>query len=132
MVGCGPKLSQNERKLLATLITQYRDAGLGTPTVKEAQQRAKKNQDSVPQLIALAANDGDLVEITSDYFVHTEVLDQVQQTLRGTISPVEGVTMSQIRECLSTTRKFAIPLCEYFDRIGFTRRDGDIRYLVDP
>ena len=132
MVGCGPKLSQNERKLLATLITQYRDAGLGTPTVKEAQQRAKKNQDSVPQLIALAANDGDLVEITSDYFVHTEVLDQVQQTLRGTISPAEGVTMSQIRECLSTTRKFAIPLCEYFDRIGFTRRDGDIRYLVDP
>ena len=131
LVGCGPKLSQNERKLLAVLISLYRDAGLGTPTVKESQKQAKKNQDSVPQLIALAAADGDLVEITKDYFVHSDVLDQVRHTLKSKITPDEGVTMSQIREWLSTTRKYAIPLCEYFDRIGFTRRDGDVRYLVD-
>ncbi|MHC4439541.1 MAG: SelB domain-containing protein, partial [Planctomycetota bacterium] len=28
-----------------------------------------------------------------------------------------------------TTRKFAIPLLDYFDRIGVTRRSGYTRYL---
>jgi hypothetical protein len=30
---------------------------------------------------------------------------------------------------LDTTRKFAIPLLDYFDRIGVTRRVGYTRYL---
>jgi selenocysteine-specific elongation factor len=40
------------------------------------------------------------------------------------------MTMGQIKEMLSTTRKFAVPLCEYLDRIGFTRRNGDMRVLT--
>ena len=131
LVGCGPSLSQNERKLLTQMISQYRAAGVASPTVKECQQGATKNQESVPQLIALAATDGDLVEIAKGYFLHTDVLQQVRQTLQTHIDHSNGVTMSQIRELLDTTRKFAIPLCEYFDRIGFTRREGDLRYLVD-
>jgi selenocysteine-specific elongation factor len=30
---------------------------------------------------------------------------------------------------LGTTRKYAIPLCEYLDRTGVTRSDGDLRVL---
>ena len=46
--GHGPKLSQNERKLLAQLVEDYRQAGLESPTVQQMQQRATKNQASVP------------------------------------------------------------------------------------
>jgi hypothetical protein len=31
---------------------------------------------------------------------------------------------------LNVTRKFAVPLLEYFDRKGITRRQGDIRVLA--
>ena len=40
-----------------------------------------------------------------------------------------GLTLSEIRELLGTTRKYAVPICEYLDRIGFTSRDGDLRRL---
>jgi hypothetical protein len=30
---------------------------------------------------------------------------------------------------LGTTRKFALPLLDYFDRIGVTRRSGNTRFL---
>jgi selenocysteine-specific elongation factor len=33
---------------------------------------------------------------------------------------------------LDTTRKFAIPLLDYFDKIGVTRRSGNTRYLRAP
>ncbi|MFO0866716.1 MAG: SelB C-terminal domain-containing protein [Gemmataceae bacterium] len=43
-----------------------------------------------------------------------------------------GATVADIRDLLSTTRKFAVPFCEYLDRIGLTRREGDLRLLASP
>jgi selenocysteine-specific elongation factor len=43
-----------------------------------------------------------------------------------------GLTVSEIRDLLQTTRKYAVPLCEYLDRQGFTRREGDLRFLAEP
>jgi len=40
------------------------------------------------------------------------------------------LTISQIREILGTTRKYAVPLCEYLDNIGFTERQGDVRVIA--
>ena len=40
-----------------------------------------------------------------------------------------GLTVAEIRDLLGTTRKYAVPLCEYLDRTGVTRREGDLRFL---
>jgi len=39
----------------------------------------------------------------------------------------EGVTVSQIRDSLGTTRKYALPLLARLDSTGVTRRRGDLR-----
>jgi selenocysteine-specific elongation factor len=38
-----------------------------------------------------------------------------------------GLTVAEIRDALGTTRKFAVPMCEYLDRAGVTKRVGDVR-----
>ncbi len=131
LAGHGPKLSQNERKLLVELIEVYRQAGLQPPSVKECQSRAARNQQAVPQLIALAVADGELIQISADFVLHADVDRQLQATLREKLADGRGATLSEIREWLHTTRKYAIPYCEYLDHIGFTKRDGDLRYLPD-
>jgi len=40
-----------------------------------------------------------------------------------------GATMAGVRDAFGTSRKYALPLMEYFDGIGFTLRDGDVRRL---
>jgi selenocysteine-specific elongation factor len=130
LVGHGPKLSQNERKLLDELIEMFHTAGIQSPSIAECQQRVTKGPQSVPQLIALAAANGDLVEIASGYYLHHDVDQQLQTLLREQLADGQGATLSQIREILQTTRKYAVPYCEYLDRIGFTRRDGDTRYIA--
>ncbi len=129
--GHGPKLSQNEHKLLANLVADYHAAGLDAPTVKQIQERVTKNQQSVPQLLALAAGNGDLVQVTKEYYVHREVDKQCRTRLAEQLAGGDGLTVSQIREILNTSRKYAVPYCEYLDRIGFTRRDGDVRVLAE-
>jgi len=130
LAGEGPKLSQNERKQLAELIETFRAAGMHAPSVKQCQERASRSQQSVPQLIALAAANGDLVEIGPDYFLHADVDRELQERLRRAMADGRGMTLSEIRELLDSTRKYAVPYCEYLDRIGFTRREGDLRYLA--
>jgi selenocysteine-specific elongation factor len=37
--------------------------------------------------------------------------------------------MAELRDLLGTTRKYAVPIGEYLDRIGLTKREGDLRRL---
>jgi selenocysteine-specific elongation factor len=131
LVGHGPKLSQNEQKLLAQLIETFQQAGIQSPSVKECQQKATKNQESVSQLLTLAAANGELVEVTSDYYVHANADRAAKEQLTSRLRGGEGLTMSQIREILGTSRKYAVPYCEYLDRSGFTERRGDVRVLAE-
>ena len=41
----------------------------------------------------------------------------------------EGATAAELRDALGVSRKYAIPLLEYFDAQGFTKRVGDLRVL---
>jgi selenocysteine-specific elongation factor len=131
LAGHGPQLSANERKLLAQLVDDYRHAGFESPSVSEMQQRATRNQAAVPQLVALAAAQGDLVAVTPQYYLHIDVDRAIRQQLAAALTASAGLTVSEIREILRTSRKYAVPYCEYLDRIGFTRRDGDRRSLAD-
>jgi selenocysteine-specific elongation factor len=131
LAGCGPQLSKHEQRLYETILEAYRSAGCQPPTVEELQAGAQRNQASVPQLVELGVTDGNLVRISPEFFLHADVERQLRATLRERLA-AGGLTLSQIRESLGTTRKYAVPLCEYLDRIGFTRREGDLRLLAAP
>jgi selenocysteine-specific elongation factor len=132
VVGRGPKMSQNERKLLPLLVEKYRQAGAQPPSVKRCQEEAPNNQQSVPQLLELAAANGQLVEISPQLYLHADVEREYRERLAAELAGGKALTLSEIREMLNTTRKYAVPYCEYLDRIGFTKRQGDLRVLAKP
>jgi len=127
--GQGPQLTKNERKLLEATVQQIRQAGIKTMLVKEIESQAGAQKSAVPQLLQVAVANNELVEISSTYFIHSDVLQEVKQQLHNQLDPQKFYTMSEIRSILDTTRKYAVPLCEYLDRIGFTIRNGDQRQL---
>ena len=134
LVGQGPKLSRNEQALYQQLLEWFRAAGIQSPTIEECQQKAAKNQASVPQLLALAAGDGQLVEVAPGYYLHHEVEAAARATIAAheKMRSASGLTLSEIRELLATSRKYAVPLCEYWDKVQFTKRNGDLRLPASP
>ena len=129
LVGYGPKLSKGQKVLLTELVGTLRTAGINAPNVSELVKTAKKNKESVAELLDMAAENGDVVKVNEDCYLHAEVMDGIKSALTQELTRTGGLTMSEIRQVLDTSRKFAIPICEYFDRIGFTIRDGDKRLL---
>lgn len=128
--GHGPQLTKNEQKLYEEIVERYRTAGLAPPTVEEVKTAAARNQASVPQLVALAVSDGQLVQIAPGLVLHADVEQDVRSKLAAALAEKGGLTVSEIRELLGTSRKYAVPLCEYLDQSGFTRREGDLRRLT--
>ncbi len=130
--GHGPQLSKNERQLADDIVARYRQAGLNAPSLEEVQAGVTKNQVLVPQLVSLAVSEGHLVKIAPSMYLHADVERGIRTTLTEKLRGSPGLTMSQIREILGTTRKYAVPLCEYLDSVGFTKRVGDLRVLGAP
>ena len=131
LAGHGPQLSKRERNLLEEIVQTYRDARFQPPTIEQIKKKTERNQASVGELIELAAAEERLVKITSDYYLHADGEREMRNKLTQRMAGGEGLSVSQIRELLDTTRKYAVPFCEYLDRIGFTRRQADLRVLAD-
>lgn len=68
---------------------------------------------------------GTAVKVADDMYFLEEILEEGRRRLReqGSFTP------SEARELLQTTRKFVIPLLEYYDATGFTQRAGDARVV---
>ena len=128
--GFGPKLSKGEKVLIGDLVETVKSFGLKPIDAKEIQKGVKKNKDSVPQLLTLACENGDLAKVTEGMYFHTDVLTETKSKLSEEIEKNAGLTVSEIRQLFDISRKYAVPLCEYFDSIGFTKRDGDKRILA--
>jgi len=63
-------------------------------------------------------------------FHHQALLDAAPK-LRSHFPPPQSFTTGQARAALETTRKYIVPVLEYLDRLGLTRRDGDVRQVLD-
>jgi selenocysteine-specific elongation factor len=80
------------------------------------------------ELIRAACAEGRLVRISQDIVVTPDFVSRAEQIVRTGARP-PGITVSAFREALGTSRKYALPILEYFDGKGLTRRDGDVRVL---
>lgn len=129
LVGYGPKLSKGQKALLGELIATVKSAGLTSPTIADLVKSAKKNKESVGELLEMASENGDIVKLNAEFYLHTEAVDSIKSQLTEALSGGKGLTMSEIRQLLGISRKYAIPICEYLDDSGFTKRDGDQRLL---
>ena len=79
-------------------------------------------------MIGFLVKEGTLVRLADGVYLHRQVLD----TARHRMSTRKGETIDvgQFKEFFGLSRKVAIPLLEWFDREGVTKRIGDARRVL--
>jgi selenocysteine-specific elongation factor len=122
-----PKISGNLRKLKEKLVAAYLDARFQPPEPSSFAGQAGGNAASLNDLFELCVAEGYLARIADDLYLHAEVEMEMRRRLKEKLPDGAGMTIAEIRDLLGTTRKYAVPICEYLDRIGLTRREGDLR-----
>jgi selenocysteine-specific elongation factor len=109
------------------VVEMYRQAGLAPPFVKEVAAA----HPGAEEVIRLAAEEGDLVKVKPDLFYDASALARLKDDVRTFFQKSEKMSASDFKDLTGLSRKWAIPLLEYFDSNRFTMRLGDHRILRD-
>jgi selenocysteine-specific elongation factor len=87
-----------------------------------------KELDADPALLRALVDSGELVRI-GDFHLTSSQATEARERVRKAIAESGPLTVAQIRDLLGTSRKYAVPLCEWLDQTGATLRQGDARIL---
>jgi len=125
-----PKLSANLRKLKDKLVAAYQSARFQPPEPASFTHQAGGNAANLQDLFDVCVAEGLLVHVKDTLYLHSEADAEMRRVVTERLrQQAVGLTVAEIRDLLGTTRKFAVPMCEYLDRVGVTRREGDLRLL---
>ncbi len=113
-------LSPEQEREQDRIVQAIGEAGFSPPT--------EKDLGADPALIRALVASGDLVRV-GDFLLTRRTAEQARQVVRANISSGGPQTVAQIRDVLGTSRRYAVPLCEWLDATGATRRQGDLRTL---
>jgi selenocysteine-specific elongation factor len=113
---------------LSGRITVFLQAGgIEPPTVKEIMERFSCDEKTVRDNLAMLVRNGAAVRISSDLFYAAGALDGLREKLVAHLQEKGEITPPEYRELTGLSRKFLIPLLEYFDSEKLTIRVGDKR-----
>lgn len=79
------------------------------------------------EILNFLIRNGILVKVADDLYFHSSVLVVAKEKLVDYFRSNESITVGEARDLFDTSRKYALPLLEYFDREKITRRAGDER-----
>ena len=123
------EFSDEEQKLLKTVESLFTQRLFNPPKYEEVVEYAAAIPDTVRKILRILIEQKRLVEVEKNLLFHDEAVEQARRILTSFINEHGRLESVKFKYLLNTTRKFALPLLDYFDRIGVTRRDGNTRYL---
>ena len=107
----------------------YTGAGLTPPTVKELMEKFASRKNLAESVINVMLKEGSLIKISEDLYFHRDVLLRLRENYKNLLLRDGKATPASFKELTGLSRKFIIPLMEYFDITKLTIRAGDHRIL---
>lgn len=106
-----------------------RKGGTQPPVREELPALFSISEKDARDLLKLLADEGRTIRINDSLHLDKEVVEKVREDLKRHLEEKKEITMAEFRDLARTSRKFAVPLMEYFDSLKLTQRVGDKRVL---
>lgn len=111
-------------------ITQiYKEAGLTPPSLKEVISKFESQKAKAQSIINLMLKEGDLIKINEELCFFGEILANLRNDYKAMLIKDGKATPATFKDLTGLSRKYIIPLMEYFDMNKLTVRVGDHRVL---
>lgn len=131
------ELSGDEDLVRENLRRNYETSGLNVPTLESALSDAvidtKVTADQARKIFQLLVNSGELIKVTEELYFQKEEIANLLTNLKkyaGQNTSDSLIGVAEFKDLAGVSRKYAIPLLEYFDAQKKTRRAGDKRLIL--
>ena len=128
--GRGVSMNDDEAQSRHIIEQTFASAGLKVPTLKEVLSGLKIDQPRAQKIVTLLLREKLLIKVADDMVFHQSALQNLRQKLQAQKLKSPKINVALFKDLAGISRKYAIPLLEYFDRERVTRRDGDQRIIL--
>ena len=120
-------LAQDQEEIRKKLEEIYLKSGLQPPYFKDLKDKFSGTTGA--EVLEVMLKEGVLVKIKEDLYFHSKAIESLEGMLINFLKKHGEITTPQLKDITGVSRKYTIPLIEYFDRAQVTVRVGDSRVL---
>ncbi|MGI8640832.1 MAG: SelB C-terminal domain-containing protein, partial [Pyrinomonadaceae bacterium] len=130
------ELAPEEKQIREKLEKIYKTAKLEVPTLENALLESisgtKLKKEHARKVFQLLLNSGEIVKVTEDFYFTKDAIAELVEQIKvfASKTPDRLIDVAKFKDIANVSRKYAIPLLEYFDREKITRRAGDKRLIL--
>lgn len=130
LTGFEIKLNPRQQSLYERVEQIYSESGILVPVPQEVSEEIGAPPSAIAEMLRVGVERERFVQVGGNLYYPLKTLQQIRMTVQTYIEKEGSMTAAQFRDLTQSSRKYAVPLLEYFDEIGFTKRVGDARILV--
>lgn len=118
-------LSEEDEMLRTTILEILGNAGFQPLTAEELSQSLRVDQKYLSVILKLMVKEGSLIRINDSLYIPSFIYERMIELLKAFASRKTEMLVSEFREILGTSRKYALPFLEYLDLNKITRRTDE-------
>lgn len=124
------RFSGDQGRIREEILDLLRTGGAAPPDLNEIGVHLAQDTAEVHAVAAAMQAMGEIVRLDENLVFPPHALEEIEQALVGYLQRNREMSVSAFRDLVGTTRKYAVPLLNYFDNKGVTLRKGDVRVLA--
>lgn len=127
--GFAVKFDQNQERIKDQIYGSFESAGYQPPAPEQVTSSFGKDAKTAFMVFEALVDSGRLVKINEDIYLPEDKLVEAREKVTAYIKEYGQITAADFRDLIGASRKYAVPILEYFDYIKLTRRVEDKRVL---
>jgi len=122
-------LQADQADVREKILDAYIKGGLTPPYFKELDKTLGIDSAQAYDVLMLLTDEGKIIKVKEDLYFHADAVNNLKEKTIAFLTANEDMSAPQFKDIAGVSRKFLIPLLEYFDSKHLTIRVGDIRKL---
>ena len=123
-------LSSEDDSLQNSILNQLDQEGFTSSTLAQLSLKTGSSKEKLMQVLNVAEQQGKLLRIDGKLMFTQKNFIILREKVNQFFSNHPEMSVLEFKELAHTSRKYAVPLLEYFDKKKITYREGNIRKLV--
>ncbi|PIP48548.1 MAG: selenocysteine-specific translation elongation factor [Deltaproteobacteria bacterium CG23_combo_of_CG06-09_8_20_14_all_51_20] len=122
-----------ERQSLVDMLLAYAEESGFVPFSADTfwkLHRRQHNKNELQRLLDYLHNQGRLIRLNNRRYMTPRAMEEIKKKTCNLIKGKGSIGIGDCKEIMGYGRTVGVPVLEYLDSIGFTRRDGDKRTLA--
>jgi selenocysteine-specific elongation factor len=126
------KFDPAEQKRMDQVESHFMQRPFDPPDPTEIMADCRLTAKQVGDALRLLTEHGRLVRIARDMYFHSDAIAQARQLVVDHIKQEKRLESVQFKYLIDASRKYALPLLDYFDKMGITKRSPDNTRFLGP